>query len=104
MPGYDPSAPRHTYRGEDAWFELLEDRDVGPFRLRRALIASGLSPQVASGIVFFLDDQRRLERYQDEGTRTRYRAALRELDPKKVRARAIGGQFNSRRGRQLVAA
>jgi len=83
---------RRTYAGEEAWFELLAE--LGHRRLRNALIDSGLTAQVAGGIVWFLDDQVNLDRRQTNVTRVRYRRVLAELDPEEVRARAIPGLFN----------
>jgi hypothetical protein len=97
LSAYDPKAPRRTYRGEEEWFELLDE--VGHWTLRRAFIECGVSGAIAGNLVWFLEDQRRLDRHQGEGTRTKYRAILRdELDPSLVReaARAIPGYFNSR--------
>lgn len=82
------TALRRTYRGEELWFPLLEQH--GHTQLRRGLIACGVAPATAAGLVFFIDDQMHLERHQSESTRFNYRAVLRELDPKKV-SRAIGG-------------
>ena len=79
---YDPTAPRRTFGAESAWFPVLDA--LGPRGLRRALIAAGLSPQVAGGVVWFLDDQRHLDRAQGQSTRTRYRRALDGLDPAAV--------------------
>jgi hypothetical protein len=80
---------RRTYAGEEAWFPLLEQH--GPSALRRGLIEAGVSPQVAAGLVFFLEDQLTLAPHvQHQGTRTRYRATLAALDPSTV-ARAIPG-------------
>jgi hypothetical protein len=88
---------RRTYHGEQEWFEVLED--VGPSALRRALIATGVTPRVAGNLVWFLEDQLLLDRHQGESSRNRYRAELAELDldqVRKVAAKlAIPGQFNS---------
>ncbi len=87
---------RRTYRGEECWFPLLDD--PGPFALRRAFIGLGISPPTASGLVFFLDDQRHLDRHQDDSTRVRYRRILSTLDVARVADlanRAIPRQFNS---------
>ena len=94
---YDPKNPRRTYRGEEEWFELLEE--LGPFTMRRALIAAGETPTVAGNLVWFLDEQVTLDRHLTERSRVRYRQALAELDPEKVRAaaRSIPGWFNSDR-------
>lgn len=93
---YDPKAPRRTFNGEEAWFPLLEE--FGHRRLRAALIAGGLSAQVAGGIVWFLDDQMHLDRHQGQKSRNRYRKDLDELDPVAIRAlgRSIPGLFNPR--------
>jgi len=91
---------RRTYAGEELWFPLLED--FGPSALRRGLIGVGVSPQVAGGLVWFLEDQLLLARTQTDHTRTRYRRVLAELDPAKVaRAakQAIPGLFNSPRSK-----
>lgn len=80
---------RRTYAGEEAWFPLLDA--FGPSRLRRGLIACGVTPQVAGNLVWFLEDQRDLRPLaQMANTRTRYREALAQLDPAEV-ARAIPG-------------
>jgi hypothetical protein len=84
---------RRVYRGEEKWFPLLEE--FGHRGLRSALIESGLSAQVAGGLVWFIDDQRSLDRHFNPVTGTRYRQILAELDPDEV-ARAIPGQFNPR--------
>jgi len=87
---YDPKNPRRTFRGEERWFALLEE--MGPRRFRAALILLGVSPAIAGNIVWFLDDQRQLERHLTEPTRGKYRKILSGLDPDKVR-RAIPGLF-----------
>jgi hypothetical protein len=94
---YDPKNPRRTYRGEEAWFGLLED--LGHAGLRRAFIAAGETPTVAGNLVWFLDEQVTLVRHLNEKSRQRYRRVLAELDPAKVRklAASIPGWFNSER-------
>lgn len=94
---YDPKNPRRTYRGEEEWFGLLDD--VGPFALRRAFIAAGETATVAGNLVWFLEEQVTLDRHLSERSRVKYRDALAELDPKRVRelARAIPGWFKSDR-------
>ena len=86
---------RRTYRGEEKWFPLLEE--LRHTRLRLALIDAGVSPQVAGGIVWFIEAQQTLPRHQTGPSRTRYRQTLAELDPEQVLdiGRAIPGQFNS---------
>jgi hypothetical protein len=84
---YDPKKPRHTYRGEEQWFGLLEE--FGPFRLRRAFIAAGQSATIAGNLVWFLEEQVTLDRHLSEFSRNKYRDILRDkLDPGKVRALA----------------
>lgn len=94
---YDPKNPRRTYRGEEAWFELLDE--LGHANLRRAFIASGQTPTVAGNLVWFLDEQVSLDRHLDGKSRQRYRRCLAELDPENVRelGRAIPGWFKSDR-------
>ena len=87
-----PTARRH-YRGEERWFPLLDE--LGHRRLRAAFIAAGIPAARAGALVFFLDDQRHLDRHQAEATRTRYRALLAELDPAVVRRRARGGRSSA---------
>ena len=85
---------RRIYNGEEEWFPVLEV--LGPSRMRRAFISCGVSPQVASGLVFFIEDQAMLAPHAHvHSTRTRYRQILTELDPEEVRAaaRTIPGQF-----------
>ena len=96
---YDPKNPRRTYAGEEAWFGLLDDPDVGHVGLRRALIATGVTPALAGNLVWFLEEQRSLDRHMSQRARHRYRCALDELDPEKVRtlALSIPGWFNSER-------
>lgn len=87
---------RRTYRGEQAWFGVL-DR-VGHRALRRAFIQSGIPARVAGELVFFVEDQMMLERHQSERSRVRYRDFLEGLDPREVERlarRAIPGLFNS---------
>jgi hypothetical protein len=87
---------RRTYRGEEEWFELLEQFGHRP--LRAAFIQAGISPQVAGGLVWFLDDQMALERTQTDKSRVRYRSILTTLDKAQVAAaakRAFPGLFNS---------
>lgn len=83
-----PKTLRRNYRGEELYFELLER--VGPSRLRRAFIAAGVSARVTGNLVFFIEDQMRLERHQSHDTRTRYRAELANLDPARI-ARLVDG-------------
>lgn len=94
---YDPKNPRRTYRGEEAWFSLLED--LGHAGLRRAFIAAGETPTVAGNLVWFLEEQVTLDRHLTDQSRGRYRRVLAELDPVKVRklARSTPGWFNSER-------
>jgi hypothetical protein len=94
---YDPKNPRRTYRGEEQWFELLEEFDA--FTLRRAFIAAGESPTVAGNLVWFLEEQVSLERHLSRDAAVKYRRVLDDLDPEKVRklARSIPGWFNSDR-------
>ena len=94
---YDPKNPRRTYAGEEAWFGLLDE--LGHAGLRRAFIAAGETPTVAGNLVWFLEEQRSLDRHLSKLSRHRYRCALDELDPDKVRklARSIPGWFNSER-------
>ena len=84
---------RRTYNGEDAWFGLLEE--LGHRGLRAALVAAGVTPQVAAGLVFFIEDQKLLDRAPlGAATKSRYRQVLAGLDPAKVRrlaTRPIGG-------------
>jgi len=87
---------RRTYRGEERWFELLDV--LGHRALRNAFIAEGVSPQTAMGLVFFIDDQRHLDRHQTQQSRTRYRRQLEGLDLATVAElanRAIPGQRDS---------
>jgi hypothetical protein len=79
---------RRTYRGEEKWFALLDD--LGHRSLRDAFIEAGVSPQTAMGLVFFLDDQRNLDRRQSERSRVRYRDVLEGLDVASVARLATG--------------
>jgi hypothetical protein len=79
-------ARRRAYRGEQEWFDLLEQFGHRP--LRAGFIAAGISPQTAGGLVWFLDDQRNLDRTQTQQSRTRYRAMLSTLDKAQVAAAA----------------
>jgi hypothetical protein len=90
---YDPKNPRRTYRGEEAWFDLLEH--AGPFALRQAFIAAGETVTVAGNLVWFLQEQQTLERHFSTEARVKYRRRLAELDPTKV-ARSIPGWVSSR--------
>jgi hypothetical protein len=94
---YDPKAPRRTYRGEDSWFAVLDE--LGHATLRRAFIAAGETPTIAGNLVWFLDEQRSLDRHLNRDSRTKYRRVLSELDPEKVAklGRAIPGWFKSDR-------
>lgn len=74
---------RRTYKGEELWFELLDE--LGPSRLRRAMIGSGVAARVAGNLVWFLEDQVVLDRHQTDTTRTRYRHQLQRLDIDQVR-------------------
>jgi len=97
---YDPKAPRRYYRGEEAWFELLDE--VGPRALRSAFIAVGVSAAVAGNLVWFLVDQRDLDRHLSKGARMKYRDILEDLpDPDTVRRR-IPGYFTSPRSRRAA--
>ena len=82
---------RRTYRGEEDWFPLLEEH--GHRKLRAGLIRSGVTPVVAGQLVWFLDDQRHLDRHLDKASGVRYRRILRDLDPESV-SRAIPRQSN----------
>lgn len=89
---------RRTYRGEQAWFGVL-DR-VGVSGLRSGLIGAGISPQVAGGVAFFVEDQMHLRRHQSHAARNRYRKVLEQLDPHEVERlarRAIPGYVNGLR-------
>lgn len=77
---------RRTYAGEEEWLGLFEE--LGHARMRRGFIGVGVSPQVAGGLVWFLEDQLTLDRTQNAATRVRYRRVLAELDPEKVREEA----------------
>ncbi len=79
---------RRTYAGEEAWFFLLDE--PGPVALRQGLIACGLSPTLAGNIVWWLVDQRSLDRHMSAEVGVKYRRILAELDPNAV-ARAIPG-------------
>lgn len=83
---------RARYNGEERWFSLLDD--LGPRKLREGFIANGVTPAIAGAVVWFIDDQRRLERRQTDTSRTRYRRILAELDPDTV-SRAIPGLISS---------
>jgi hypothetical protein len=53
---------------------------------------------VAGRLVFFLEDQIRLDRHQSESSRNRFRRVLKDLDPKEVAnlaSRPVPRQFNS---------
>lgn len=77
---------RRTYAGEEEWFPLLEQ--LGPIRLRRGFIASGVSAAVAGSLVWTIADQWSLDRHQDARTRQRHRQILRSLDPVEVARKA----------------
>lgn len=79
---------RRYYRGEELYFELLEE--VGHRRLRAAFMAGGVTAQVAGGLVWFIEDQAQLDRHQDAKSRTRYRAILANLDPAHIAKLASG--------------
>ncbi len=79
---------RRTYRGEEEWFPLLDE--LGHRGLRNAFIGAGVSAQTAMGLVFFLDDQRNLDRHQTSNSRARYRTVLRGLDVTTVAELAAG--------------
>jgi hypothetical protein len=70
--------PRRRYGVEKEWMPLLVK--MGHTKLRYGFMGAGVPPQVASGLVFFLEDQLTLERHQTDQTRTRYRKVLRDLD------------------------
>jgi hypothetical protein len=89
-----PAQVRRTYRGEEEWFPLLEE--AGPSRLRKAFIATGVTPAVAGQLVWFLEEQLHLERHLSHRSRVSYRQVLRDLDLDKV-TRAIPRQFNPER-------
>jgi hypothetical protein len=74
------------YPPDARWAELLDD--VGPTALRGAFIDAGVAPQVAGGLVFFIDDQARGERHVNSSTAARYRRTLRGLSPARLRRRA----------------
>ncbi|MGA2835485.1 MAG: hypothetical protein ABSF84_02700 [Acidimicrobiales bacterium] len=69
---------RRTYRGEEDWFDLLDE--CGHRALRNAFIEVGVTAQQAMGLVFFLDDQRHLDRHQTHQSRSRHRQILAGLD------------------------
>ncbi len=73
---------RHTYRGEEAWFPLLEAH--GHRGLRAGFLAEGVSPTVAGQLVWFLDEQLHLDRHLSKEARGRYRRILEGLDPDRV--------------------
>jgi len=86
---------RRTYRGEQAWFGVVDRVGVGG--LRDGLIDSGVSARVAGDVAFFVQDQMRLRRHQSDATRVRYRRILERLDPHQVErlaVRSISGLFN----------
>jgi hypothetical protein len=89
-----PAQVRRTYRGEEAWFALLETPS-GPRGLREAFIAQGISPTLAGQLVWFLDEQLHLSRHFTDTSRANYRRVLEELDLEKVK-RAIPGYVSSR--------
>lgn len=64
------------------WMELVAKR--GALAVRDGLIGVGVAPTPAGGIAFWLEDQRRLNRFVDSRTALRYRHILRALDPAKV--------------------
>lgn len=89
---------RRTYAGEEAWFPVLDE--LGHRGLRAGFIHAGVSPVVAGNLVFWLEDQARLDRHFSKEQGVQYRRILRGLDPVKV-ARATPGQFNSTRWARL---
>lgn len=92
-----PIKRRRPGNGEEAWLNLFEE--LGHSSLRSGLISAGMSPQVAGNVVWFLEDQRTLDRSLSKATRNNYRRALAELNPAEVRrlaTRTIPGQFNPR--------
>lgn len=88
---------RRTYAGEEEWFALLDMLTHG--QLRRGFIASGVTPAVAGNLVFFIEEQRALDRHFSRNQAVKYRRILAELDPLEVAraARTIPGQFNQQR-------
>jgi hypothetical protein len=95
---WDPKDPRRTYRGEERFLPLLEEFDLAHIRI--GLIRLGISPTLAQGVVFFLDDQRSLDRHQSVTSRCAYRRVLREITPEDLRRASEEGK---RTRRELVA-
>lgn len=92
MPAKPMPATRRTYRGEEAWFGLLEE--AGHPALRQAFIDCDVSPTIAGQLVWFLEEQRTVTRHLTQSSRTKYRRILERLDPEDV-SRAIPRQFKS---------
>ena len=89
---------RRVHNVEEDWFALLAE--LGPSALRRGFIGAGVSPQVAAGLTFFIEDQAALAPHaHSHSTRSRYRAVLRSLSQAEVevKARTIPGLFNRAR-------
>ena len=83
---------RRSYKGEQEWFHLLDD--PGHVPLRRAFIDCGISPTMAGQLVWFLEEQRSLDRHLNRTSRASYRAILEGIDHERL-SRAIPSQFNS---------
>ena len=82
----DISKVRRVYRGEEEFFPLLAE--FGHGRLRLAFLDSGISATISAGLVFFIEDQMRLDRHQTDKTRVKYRKILKSLDVEEVRSLA----------------
>jgi len=80
---------RRVYNGEELYFPLVKELQHRGLRIGLIYVKDGVSPQVASGIASFVEDQAEGERHITNETASRYRQILNRLDPADVRAAAI---------------